>query len=109
MLSIFKKITCSREFDYLMIIFGFMAFGVISLSFFDEMALRISPVCISMSKYGTECSLCGMTRSFVAISNLEISRSFNFNKAGIPLYTIFLLNIVIASRRVYKSYNKKKR
>ncbi len=109
MLSIFKKITCSREFDYLMMVFGLMAFGVITLSFFDEIAFRLSPVCISMSKYGTECSLCGMTRSFVAISNLEISRSFDFNRAGIPLYTIFLLNIVIASRRVYKSYNKKKR
>jgi len=109
MLSIFKKITCSEEFDYLMIIFGVIAFGVIFLSFFDETALRLSPVCISVAEYGTECSLCGMTRSFVAISNFDISKSLGYNRAGTALYSIFVINCVFAIKRLYIIYNKKKK
>ncbi len=108
-MSTFNRIKQSPELDYLIPVFGFIGFGVIFISFFDELALTLSPVCISILESGKECSLCGMTRSFIAISNFDFSLSFSYNKAGVPLYTLFLLTVVIAIRRLYTSYNKKKK
>lgn len=91
----------SKEFDYLLFISGLVTGFIIVLSFFDGASLSLSPVCLSISQYNTECSLCGMTRAFVAISNFDFHSAWSLNKLAIGLYLIFLINIVFALRRVY--------
>ncbi|MBK7867654.1 MAG: DUF2752 domain-containing protein [Ignavibacteriales bacterium] len=95
------KMDFSKEMDYLLLITGLVSSFVIGLSFFDGASLSLSPVCLSVSQYNTECSLCGMTRAFVAISNFDFGSAWTINRAATGLYLLFLTNIVFALRRVY--------
>ncbi|KAA0252325.1 MAG: DUF2752 domain-containing protein [Chlorobiota bacterium] len=91
----------------------FMVTGLISgfvllLSFFDSLGLQLSPVCISILQSGQECSMCGMTRSFIAISNFDFSSAWTLNRAGLPLYTIFLSNSIYSFFFLFRLINKHK-
>lgn len=57
--------------------------------------LKITPVCISVSKFNVECALCGMTRAFIEISDGNIKKAYFFNNGSIILYLIFLTNSLI--------------
>lgn len=50
------------------------------------------PACERKARYGTECPFCGMTTSFLDISQARFSDSTRANRAGIPLYLIFVSN-----------------
>ena len=54
--------------------------------------LANTPLCISMSKYHIECSLCGMTRAFIEISHGKFHNAYLLNKGSILLFLSFLLN-----------------
>lgn len=98
----------SKELDYLLMITGLVSGFVIGISFFDNASLSLSPVCLSISQYNIECSLCGMTRAFVAISNFDFHSAWIFNRSAIGLYLLFLINIVFALRRIYTIVKKYK-
>lgn len=53
---------------------------------------RIVPVCEWKAKYGRECAFCGMTTSFLAISEGRVREASRANRAGIPLYLLFVTN-----------------
>jgi hypothetical protein len=57
---------------------------------------RIVPVCESKAKYGRECTLCGMTTSFLDISEGRLGEASHANRAGIPLYLLFVANEICA-------------
>jgi len=57
-----------------------------------ERAARLSPVCESKAKYGRPCSFCGMTTSFLDISEGQFDRAGRANRAGLPLYGLFVSN-----------------
>lgn len=57
-----------------------------------ERVARLAPVCESKAKYGRPCMLCGMTTSFLDISDGRLNDAGRSNRAGIPLYGIFLTN-----------------
>jgi hypothetical protein len=103
------KTNYNKEIDYLLIFFGFTFFLVIILSFFDRLSFDLSPVCISVAQYNTECILCGMTRGFVAISNLEFANAWHYNRGSFFLYSIFLVIVGFSIASLKNLLNQKKR
>ena len=61
-----------------------------------ERLAYLVPACEWKSKYGRECPACGMTTSFMDISEGRFSDASRANHAGIPLYLLFLSNEVFA-------------
>ena len=57
-----------------------------------ENVVRLTPLCQSKVRYGTPCSFCGMTTSFLAISQSRFSDAAAANRGGIPLYAVFVVN-----------------
>ena len=57
-----------------------------------ERVARLAPVCESKAKYGRPCSFCGMTTSFLDISEGHFDEAGRRNNAGIPLYGLFVSN-----------------
>jgi len=67
-----------------------------------ERVARLVPTCEWKSKYGRECAFCGMTTSFLDISKGRFGDAAHANRAGIPLYLLFLANeigVAAAARR----------
>jgi len=59
-----------------------------------QTVLNYSPTCISISKFNVECSLCGMTRAFIEISNGHFNRAYLLNKGSILVFSMFLINSI---------------
>lgn len=57
--------------------------------------LQLAPNCVSRIKYNRECSLCGMSHAFIAISEGKIRHAYSYNKAAIPTYVFFAFNELI--------------
>jgi len=57
---------------------------------------RIVPMCEWKAKYGRECAFCGMTTSFLDISEGHLSEASHANRAGVPLYLLFVANEIRA-------------
>ena len=57
-----------------------------------ERLSRLVPVCERKARYGQECAFCGMTTSFLNISEARFSDAGRANRAGIPLYLVFVSN-----------------
>jgi hypothetical protein len=57
--------------------------------------LKDTPTCISKKQFNIECSLCGMTRAFIEISNGHIKNAVSINKGSIFFYTTFLVNAIL--------------
>lgn len=54
--------------------------------------LGVAPRCWSMVQQGVPCSLCGMTRAFLALSHGELGRALELNRAAPWLYAGLLVN-----------------
>jgi hypothetical protein len=52
----------------------------------DDTILDWTPVCERRAKYGEECALCGMTRSFLLIWRGNFGEASERNRAGLPLF-----------------------
>ena len=59
-----------------------------------ERLATLAPVCERKARYGLECPFCGMTTSFLNISEARFRDASHANRAGIPLYGIFISNEV---------------
>jgi hypothetical protein len=59
----------------------------------------LPPTCPSAVLFDVSCPGCGMTRSFIATSRLELDRAFRFNAMG-PL--LFLLALLQVPYRLYR-------
>jgi len=61
--------------------------------FFSEDSLvSLLPKCEWKEKYNKECPLCGMTTSFILISQGKFSEALSANNFSLYLYCIFVLN-----------------
>jgi uncharacterized protein DUF2752 len=68
------------------------------------------PVCERKAASGRECAFCGMTTSFIAVSEARLRDAYRANRAGPPLYLIFLSNqLVVLGIAVRKGTNLCKR
>ena len=61
----------------------------------SQTVLENAPTCISKSQFNVECSLCGMTRAFIEISNGNIGNAYDLNRGSLFVYSSFLLNSII--------------
>jgi len=64
----------------------------------------IPELCTSKRFLNRECPGCGMTRCFISLAHLDISRAWAFNPAGIYLFGIMLFQIpyrIIQLARIY--------
>jgi hypothetical protein len=61
-----------------------------------ERIARIVPACEWKAKYGRECAFCGMTTSFLDISEGRLGEASRANRAGVPLYLLFVVNEICA-------------
>lgn len=68
---------------------------VIPFSFSRDQVLENAPVCISKSKYNQECALCGSTTAFIEISQGNFKKAHELNRASIPIFVVFLINLCI--------------
>jgi len=66
--------------------------------------LSNTPVCLSIQQYNVECSLCGMTRAFIEISNGNIKAALLLNKGSMAIYFLFLFNAILYA--VFIIYSK---
>ncbi len=57
-----------------------------------ERLAHLLPLCESKARYGRECSFCGMTTSFLDIYEGRLGDARRANRAGIPLYLVFVSN-----------------
>jgi len=58
----------------------------------QERLAHLLPPCEWKVKYHRECPFCGMTTSFIDISEGQFGNARRANQAGIPLYLLFLTN-----------------
>jgi len=57
----------------------------------DRLA-HLVPACEWKTRYGRECSFCGMTTAFLDISEGRFGDATHANRAGVPLYLLFVSN-----------------
>lgn len=62
------------------------------------------PKCEWKEKYNKECSLCGMTRSFILISKGEIVEADKTNKFSLYLYVLFVVNEIAVTSIISTTY-----
>ena len=64
---------------------------------------RLPNVCLFKKISGIECPSCGLTRSFISISNLKIKKAWYFHRVGILIYAFVVLQIPY---RIYMIWNE---
>lgn len=79
-----------RLINILLLIFG-ISFIVIVTSGI------INFKCVFKSLFDISCPGCGLTRSFIAIINLDFHSAFNYNIIGIP---IFIISITVCASMI---------
>ena len=72
--------------------------------FSPETINRFKPKCEWKEKYNKECPFCGMTRSFILISEGKISKADRTNKFSIYLYTLFIINEIAVTCIISRTY-----
>ena len=61
-----------------------------------DRVLALVPMCERKARLGVECPFCGMTTSFLDISEGRFPEANRVNRAGIPLYFGFVANEICA-------------
>lgn len=69
--------------------------------------LNKTPVCESISTERGECIACGMTRGFISISELDLTRANNSNKGSVLVFGIFVINTIFFIIHLSAVVNKK--
>ncbi len=54
-----------------------------------------TPLCTAISTHNTECSACGLTRGFTAISEGRFDEAQSFNEYSAAVFSIFFVNTSI--------------
>lgn len=76
--------------------------------FFDSnTVLEATPTCYSVARFNKECSLCGMTRAFIEITNLNLKTATLLNRGSVPLFLIILLNSIFSVGLSLKEFLKR--
>mgnify|MGYP003877207883 CR=1 FL=1 len=61
--------------------------------FFAYNLYQLPETCFFKVVIGVKCPFCYMTRSFISISHLDFERAWNFNKLGVFIYALIILQI----------------
>lgn len=60
-----------------------------------ETVLQYTPTCYSIKKWGTECFMCGSTRSFIQASKGNFNAALQFNSLAFALFTLLVANTAV--------------
>lgn len=78
------------------ILYSALILIVILITIFSpETLYKISPVCYSVSLYGDECFMCGMTRAFVEISDGNFQNAGTLNSLSIYVFGLMAFNSIL--------------
>ena len=85
---------CKQAFRIVWLVVSLLILGALAAPFAlgRERVSRLVPVCEWKRQYGRECPFCGMTSSFLDISEGHFGDASHANRAGIPLYFLFVSN-----------------
>ena len=61
-------------------------------------------MCFFKKVVGIDCPFCGMTRSFVSMSHLDFRRAWEFNRIGIFIYALVILQIPYRSAIIIRRF-----
>lgn len=82
----------SLRIVWLVVSLGILAMLAAPFALGSERLAHLFPVCEWKAKYGRECAFCGMTTSFIDISEGRLGDARRANHGGIPLYLAFVSN-----------------
>jgi len=102
--TVAEQVHSPQETIWLHIIFFSMAVAVIGASFLlrsegpDSVFLpgteqAMPELCVSRRIFGLPCPGCGLTRSFISISQGQLSRAWRFNPVSFLLYPFIFIQI----------------
>ena len=72
----------------------------------SDSIIAIVPECDWKVKYDKECLLCGLTRSFVCISQGSFTKAQKLNKFSVYIFMFFLLNEVAVMSLLIRELKK---
>jgi hypothetical protein len=73
------------------------AFVVLPVVAPPDAIAAMAPKCVRKARLGVECPGCGLTTAFVRIGEADWDGAVHANAAGIPLFSVFFLNSIIAA------------
>jgi len=71
-------------------------------NFLSFKAYPMPETCFFKVVIGVKCPFCGMTRSFISMSHLDFKKAWEFNKLGIFIYALVILQIPYRSMIILK-------
>ncbi|WP_165499668.1 DUF2752 domain-containing protein [Pedobacter frigidisoli] len=97
-----------KAFRIVWIITGLLClFIIIKSVLISPIHLRYIPLCPSKA-VNSECILCGMTRAFINIGEMNLKAAYTLNKGSVLLFSLILLNALYAIIYIIKiSYSNK--
>ena len=116
-----KRISYREAWKIRFILFGFIAFGFLSVVFYPLDLLRNyfpqffrnESSCIVLNIFGIPCPFCGMSHAFYEFINFNFSKSIYYNPSSVIFFSflgIVCLSIFVLSLFNYKAhvtFNKK--
>lgn len=109
LIELVKKITednleLRKAIKIIWYIISFCIITILLTTFFTEydFTSEIIPNC-DYKNLGKECILCGATRAFFEIANLNFQAAWQLNKASIFLFLVFVTNTAIFFNQIFNT------
>lgn len=67
-----------------------------------------TPLCENKLNGGYDCLMCGMTHAFDSIGSFDFESASEYNKASIPLFSLFAFNSAVFLIQSFRKIFKKK-
>jgi hypothetical protein len=92
-LKIRNNVELKKALNIIWMISVLMFLGILILILFypENLILSKIPICENKNK-SSECFLCGSTRAFFEIRELNLIKAYNYNKGSVPLFIIMTFN-----------------
>jgi hypothetical protein len=94
-LDIKNNVELKKALNIIWMISVLMFLGILVLTLFypENLILSKIPICEN-KKESSECFLCGSTRAFFEIRELNFAKAYYYNKGSVPLFIIMALNFL---------------
>ena len=88
---------------------GVLSILILLVVFFVDENLILSkmPTC-EYQKIGKECFLCGSTRAFIEIKNMNFDKAWSLNKLSFLIFGALAINTILFLKTIIKKYTKTK-
>ena len=87
---------------------GYSILILLVVFFVDEnLILSKMPTC-EYQKIGKECFLCGSTRAFIEIKNMNFDKAWSLNKLSFLIFGALAINTILFLKTIIKKYTNTK-